>query len=186
MFTDISLLYHDSSSASPCSSRSSIPTTQVSIFFVLFNTICMYAQLLVLHVHRKLFSFHLSYLLCTCTSRCSCKHVHVHVNSILEDELIPTVHTYMHVRIGNCRQPCSDMYFLDTVVSREAASSNVLRFSYSPFQYMMRQLYQIPVLHTKEGILTVSSICWNVSLHYCFYLSRTFNAIIFTVLLKFL
>ena len=61
------------------------------------------------------------------------------------------------------------MYFLDTVASREAASSNVLRFSYSPFQYMMRQLYQIPVLHTKEGILMVGSICWNVSLHYWFY-----------------
>ena len=59
-------------------------------------------------------------------------------------------------------------------------------FSFSPFQYMMGHLYQIPVLHTKEGILTVGSICWNVSLHYWFYLSRTFNTIIFTVLLKFL
>ena len=91
---------------------------------------------------------------------------------------------YIHVRIGNCRQPVICIFF-DAVASREATSSNVFpsSFSFSPFQYMMRHLFQIPVLHTKEGILKVGSICWNESLHYWFYLSRTFNTIIFTVLL---
>ena len=95
---------------------------------------------------------------------------------------------YMRNSHGLTEDQCQQtMYFLDAVASREATSSNVFpsSFSFSPFQYMMRHLYQIPVLHTKEGILTVGSICWNVSLHYWFYLSRTFNTIIFTILLKF-
>ena len=98
---------------------------------------------------------------------------------------------YMRNSHGLTEDQCQQtMYFFDEVASRsrEATSSNVFpsSFSLSPFQYMMRHLYQIPVLHTKEGILTVGSICWNASLHYWFYLSRTFNTIIFTVLLKFL
>ena len=98
---------------------------------------------------------------------------------------------YMRNSHGLTEDQCQQtMYFFDEVASRsrEATSSNVFpsSFSFSPFQYMMRHLYQIPVLHTKEGILTVGSICWNASLHYWFYLSRTFNTIIFTVLLKFL
>ena len=71
---------------------------------------------------------------------------------------------------GLTKDQCQQtMYFLDAVASREATSSNAFpsSFSFSPFQNMMRHLYQIPVLHTKEGILTVGSICWNVSLH-CF------------------
>ena len=76
---------------------------------------------------------------------------------------------------GLTKDQCQQtMYFLDAVASNVFPSS----FSFSPFQYMMGHLYQIPVLHTKEGILTVGSICWNVSLHYWFYLSRTFNTII--------
>ena len=96
---------------------------------------------------------------------------------------------YMRNSHGLTKDQCQQtMYFLDAVASKEATSSNVFpsSFSFSPFQFMMRHLFQIPVLHTKEGILTVGSICWNVSLHYWFYLSRTFNTIIFTVLLKFL
>ena len=71
----------------------------------------MYAQC-VLHVHRKLFSFQLSYLLCTCTGRCSCRHVHVHVNSILEDELIARVcHRNVYVVCKHCasQTTCKDM-----------------------------------------------------------------------------
>ena len=81
------------------------------------------------------------------------------------------MHTYWQL------PSASDMYFLDAVASREAASSNVFpsSFSFSPFQY---NCIRYPVLHTKEGISTVGSICWNVSLHYWFHLSRTFNTII--------
>ena len=71
----------------------------------------MYAQC-VLHVHRKLFSFQLSYLLCTCTSRCSCRHVHVHVNSILEDELIARVchrNVYVVCKHYASQTTCKDM-----------------------------------------------------------------------------
>ena len=93
----------------------------------------------------------------------------------------------VYVRSGNCRQPVICIFWIQLLAEKQPqATFSLLRFSFSPFQYMMRQLYQIPVLHTKEGILTVSSICWKVSLHYWFYLSQTFNTIIFTVLLKFL
>ena len=117
-----------SSSASSLSSRSSIPTTQVSILLeIQFCSIlvCMYAQC-VLHVHHKLFSFQLSYLLCTCTSRCSCRRVHVlHVNSILEDELIARAcHRYVYVVCKHCasQTTCKDM---DRISKLCATASNI-------------------------------------------------------------
>ena len=110
--------------AAPC--RSSIPTTQVSIFkkYSFVQYACMYAQC-VLHVHRKLFSFQLSYLLCTCTSRCSCRHVHVHANSILEDELIARVcHRNVYVVCKHCasQTTCKDM---DRISKLCATASNI-------------------------------------------------------------
>ena len=110
--------------AAPC--RSSIPMTHAGVNFlkVQFFSICMYAQC-VLHVHRKLFSFQLSYLLCTCTSRCSCRHVHVHVNSILEDELIVRVcHRNVYVVCEHCasQTTCKDM---DRISKLCATASNI-------------------------------------------------------------